>query len=134
MPAPAEAVDQQIIWKHPEMQTFAVALVRAALAKYEAGVSRFTTDLVPDDTRGDGTGIAGSVITLLKNAHVILPVGHSHAGVWFQQREKSTREGRRDAWINVYTLTSAAVAREFLRRNGEGKMQNAESQPDLSLN
>lgn len=118
MPAPAAAVDQQITWKHPEMQGFAVALVRAAYARAMEGIHKFTTDIVPDTVRGDGHGIAGSVVTLLKNAHVIEPVGIFSGGKFFALRERSNRAGRKDAWNNVYRLCSLGVAREFLQRNG----------------
>ncbi len=108
------AIAQEIAWKNHELQRFAVALVRRALEKG----GHFTTDIVPDDCRGDGQGIAGSVIELLKNANVVQPVGHTHAGQWFALRTKSTRPDRKSAWLCVYQLTSAPLAAEFLRRHG----------------
>jgi len=118
MPTPAAAVDQQITWKHPEMQGFAVALVRAACALAESELYQFTTDIVPEAVRGDGQGIAGSVVTLLKNAHVLEAVGFYRDGKFYAERARSTRAGRRDAWNNVYRLCSLGVAREFLARHG----------------
>lgn len=114
------AIAQEIVWKNPELQRFAVELVRAALAKG----GHFTTDIVPDSVRGGGpgghpgTGIAGSVVELLKNAGVIQPVGHTHNGQWFALRTKSTRPDRKSAWLCVYQLTSHALAQAFLARHG----------------
>ena len=119
-----------MVWKHPEMQTFAVALVRGALARARAGQDQFTTDIVADTVRGDGPGIAGSVVTLLKHANVLAPVGHTSDGQWYPLRRKSTREGRKDAWNNVYRLTSLGMAAEFLSRNG---LPQAEQQIELVM-
>jgi hypothetical protein len=118
MPAPAQAVDQQVVWKNAEMRAFSVALVRAALALAEAGTFKFTTDIVRDSERGDGTGIAGSVITILKNAHVIESVGFMREGKFYAERMMSGREGRKSAWNSVYRLTTHSAAREFLDRAG----------------
>lgn len=110
-----EAIAQQTIWKSIEMQRFAVTLVEKALAKG----GHFTTDLVPEYARGDGHGIAGSVVELLKNAKVITPVGMlDSGGQWYALRTKSTRPDRKSAWLNVYQLTSHNLAQEFLRRHG----------------
>lgn len=109
------AIAQQTIWKNFEMQQFAVTLIEKALAKG----GHFTTDLVPDDCRGQGSGIAGSVVELLKNAKVIQPVGMlDSGGQWYALRTKSTRPDRKSAWLNVYQLTSPALAQTFLRRHG----------------
>jgi hypothetical protein len=108
------AIAQETVWKNAELQRFAVALVKRALARG----GHFTTDIVPDSERGDGPGIAGSVVELLKNASVIQPVGHTHNGQWFALRTQSTRPERKSAWLSVYQLTSAALALEFLQRHG----------------
>lgn len=115
-----EAIAQQTIWKNFEMQQFAVTLIEKALAKG----GHFTTDIVPDSLRSatnghPGTGIAGSAVELLKNAKVIQPVGMlDSGGQWYALRTKSTRPDRKSAWLNVYQLTSHAIAQEFLRRHG----------------
>ena len=121
-----EAIAQEIVWKNPELQRFAVVLVQKALA---AG-GHFTTDIVPDEQRGEGTGIAGSVVELLKNANVIRPVGHTHLGQWFALRTKSTRPDRKSAWLCVYQLTSPALAESFLKRHG---VLTAPVQAELTL-
>jgi hypothetical protein len=118
MPAPAAAVDQQVVWKNEEIKAFAVALVRAALALQAAGTHKFTTDIVRDAERGSGTGIAGSVVTMLKNASVLQAVGFWRDQQFYAERMMSAREGRKSAWNNVYQLTSHAAAVSFLERHG----------------
>ena len=119
MPAPAEAICQEIAWKNPELRRFCVALVKAALAQSDPD---FTTDIVPDQVRtcgvdAPGTGMAGSAVTLLKNASVIQPMGITQGGVFYANRRMSERPGAKSRWLNVYHLTSRAIAREFLARN-----------------
>jgi hypothetical protein len=108
-------IHQEIAWKNGEMQRFAVELVSRALA---SGRPHFTADLVPSEARGDGKGIAGSVIELHKNAGVVRPDGNNSNGQWFALRAKSTRKERNGAWLSVYQLTSAAIAEAFLKRHG----------------
>ena len=117
MPAPAKAVDQQVVWKNDEMLTFAISLVEHALGLLHGGVNKFTTDIVPDTDRGDGHGIAGSVISMLTNASVIEPIGIFSGGVFYQERIKTEREGSKSRYVNVHRLCSRSVAEEFLRRN-----------------
>ena len=117
MPAPAQAVDQQVVWKNDEMLTFSISLVEHALGLLHSGVNKFTTDIVPDEDRGSGQGIAGSVISMLTNASVIEPVGVFVAGVFYQERVKSERGESKGRWVNVHKLCSRSVAEEFLRRN-----------------
>lgn len=110
-----EPICQQVAWKNDEMKRFALALVRRALA---AG-GEFTTDIVPDDERGTGTGIAGSVIELLKNASVLEPVGVTQNGEWYAKRLISARPGCKSRYVGVYRLRDRGTARSFLTRNGE---------------
>lgn len=109
------AIEREIAWKGDEFRAFAVALVELALASHEP---TFTTDIVPDERRGTGNGIPGSVAHTLKSAHVIEPIGHWHAGKFFPDKKISTREGRNSSPIGIYRLVSVAIAREFLRRHG----------------
>jgi len=131
------AIDQEIVWKHPELQRFAVALVRHALSPSPGGEGRgeggtFTTDIVPDAERGTGQGIAGSVVELLKNANVIQPVGHMSGGEWYALRVKSSRPDRKSAWLNVYKLTNRGLAEAFLRRHGSA-VARPQQQPEFGL-
>ena len=123
MPAPQKAVDQQDIWKDVEMRHFAVALITHALARLNAGNIHFTTDCVPDAERivggvHIGNGVPGSVITKLKNAHVIRAVGiFDAAGKFYADSEKSKRGDAKTRPVDKYELVTRANAEEFLRRN-----------------
>lgn len=112
-----QGIHQEMVWKHPEMRTFAISLVEHAVELLGQAVSNFTTDVVPDSDRGDGQGVAGSVVELLKNASVIEPVGINADGTWYALRVASERPGSKSRFISVYKLTSRAIAEEFLRRN-----------------
>lgn len=122
-----EAIAQEVVWKNDEIRHFAVELVSRALEQTVAGAQHFTTDIVPDAERGTGTGIAGSVVELLKNANVLEPVGIWSGGKWYPEREKSTRPGCKARYLCVLKLKSRAMAETFLRRNAEGRMKNAET-------
>lgn len=134
-----EAICQEVVWKNGEMRSFAVELVRGAIQRFdefdeergdeEDTLKRdeFTTDIVPDEARGDGHGIAGSVIELLKNANVIEAVGATIGLEWYAKRVKSSRAGCKSRYVGVYRLKSLAVARSFLNRNrGIGEVRSAE--------
>ena len=84
------AIEREIVWKNDELKTFCLELVERALASDEP---HFTTDIVPDEVRGSGSGIAGSAAHILKTASVIEHVGHEHGG--------------KD---NIFDLVNAAVA------------------------
>lgn len=118
MPAPIEAISQEVVWKCPELLRFAQSLIQHGLAAHDAGHYTFTTDIVPDADRGDGPGIAGSCITMLKNASLIENVGVFSLGKFYADRVKSDRPEAKFRFIAVYKLSSVALAREFLRRNG----------------
>ena len=120
MPAPAEAICQEVAWKNPELRRFCIALVKAALAKGQD--AEWTTDIVGDELRSLGTaapgpGMAGSAVTVLKAAHVIEPVGIVNDGVFFARRQASERPGAKSRWLNVYKLVSYPLAKSFLARN-----------------
>ena len=139
MPAPAPAIMQEVIWKNDEVMSFACSLVRHALEKLNVGVTHFTTDIVPDAERGPmiggkpGNGIAGSVVTMLKNANVVAPVGIYQDKMFFPHRAKSTRASAKTRWLNVYRLTSRQLAESFLDRSlRDGHHATPETQPQLS--
>jgi hypothetical protein len=122
MPAPQKAVDQQDIWKDAQMRHFAVALISHALARLNAGNIHFTTDCVPDEERAIGgvhigNGVPGSIITKLKNAHVIRAVGVFVNGKFYADSEKSHRGDAKTRPVDKYELCSRASAQEFLLRN-----------------
>lgn len=109
-----------------------MALVKAALEQGES--AQWTTDIVPDDKRGTGPGMAGSAVTILKSAHVIEPVGIVNDGVFFARRQASERPGAKARWLNVYQLVSSATAKSFLEKNkvaplGDGALGPAGEAP-----
>ena len=122
---------QEVIWKNDEVLAFAVGLVKHALEKLQAGVTHFTTDIVPDAERGSGKGIAGSVVTMLQTASVIKPVGLEVEKVWYPLHIKSTRPSASARYVRVYQLTSADLAESFLQRN-EALVPKQETQPELA--
>ncbi|HEY5044155.1 MAG TPA: hypothetical protein VIK53_19465 [Verrucomicrobiae bacterium] len=126
MPAPAKAVDQQDIWKDAQMRAFALALITHAVRRLNAGNNWFTTDCVTDAERlvsgpagtvHIGPGVPGSVITKLKNAHVIKPVGIFANGKFYADSIKSRRGDAKTRPVDKYELCSREAAQEFLRRN-----------------
>jgi hypothetical protein len=127
-----EAILCELTWKDPQMKCFAIHLVSLAL---KTSPDKFTTDIVPDDLRGEelGTGIAGSVVELLKTANVLEPLGVMSAGQWYPLREISRRPGCRSRYLNCYKLKSRALAAEFLRRHGRADAI-PESQAEFELN
>src|SRR5579859_4625888 len=112
MPAPAPAICQEVVWKNHEVLAFAVALVKGALKKLGVGANQFTTDIVPDVSRGSGPGIAGSVVTMLQNASVIEPVGMfggADGKTFYQHRVRSERPNAKSRYVNVYRLANAGA-------------------------
>ena len=136
MPAPANAVDQQDIWKDAEMRHFAVALITHALRRLNAGEDYFTTDCVTEaerslrtatGTKRIGPGVPGSVITKLKNASVIVPVGIFVGDKFYADSEKSKRGDAKTRPVDKYRLASRGIAESFLRR------QRVNESPQLEL-
>jgi len=128
MAAPAPSIDQQVVWKSQEIIRFSRSLIHHAILAHYAGQNTFTTDIVPDEDRGDGTGVPGSCVTLLKNASLIENVGVFALGKFYADRVKSERPESKSRFISVYRLTSPGLAQEFLRRNG---VQVQQRQPQL---
>ena len=114
-----KARDQQQAFKHSEITGYAAAFIRRALSLYNEGVSYCGSDDI--EVAVSGSGIAGSAITMLINANVIVqhhgchpdadpPVSHG--------RRKSKRKERNGAWVGTYEINSFAIAQSFLRANG----------------
>lgn len=106
----AEAREIEWMWKTEPMMRMALALVELALQ-----LDEFAADDLPADLKHGGTGIAGSIMATLVNHGFI-----KRAGVWrgeeFYGKERaSTREGRKDAKLKVFTLADRAKAEAFLK-------------------
>ena len=65
---------------------------------------------------GGGQGIAGSVATMLQEAHVIEPIGHWQDKIWYPLKLKSERASAKARYVQAYRLTSRELAEAFLRR------------------
>lgn len=109
-----EPMCQQVAWKCGAVIAFAVHLVRVGL-----DTPHFGTDDVPDHLQPDGSGIAGSTVEMLRNAHVIRNWYGSDAeqGV-VAGRRRSRRKEANGRKVDVYELCSRGAAVEFLRRHG----------------
>ncbi len=114
------------------MKAFAIALITHALRRLNAGNDYFTTDCVTDaerivNGRHIGPGVPGSVITKLKNAHVIQPVGIFVGDKFYADSEKSKRGDAKTRPVDKYKLVTRAIAESFLRRN------TADAAPQMEL-
>jgi len=112
----ADARDRMGAWKRDAVLCFQRSLIHHALERESA---TFTVDIVPDEDRAPGQGIAGCATRILSAASVIEPVlvGSTMAG-WAQMERKSERATRNRAKVKVYRITNRGIAVEWLRRNG----------------
>ena len=119
----AAARDQEQAWKHDRVVRYAVGFVLAGLRLLDAGTGYVGSDDVADDCLpgDDSPGIAGSAITMLRNANVIRDYWGTHADAQppvHGGRRRSKRESANGRKVGTYSLASRAVAEEFLARNG----------------
>lgn len=108
--------DQQDMWKPSEITGYAVAFILIALELAGKGITYVGADDVRFET--DGTGIAGSAITKLRNAHIITDYWETHAdaGV-FHGRRRSKKESANGRKVGLYRLASHGIAVTFLKRH-----------------
>ncbi len=118
----AKARDEQQAWKREQIMAYATAFVQAGLALYRSGVAYVGSDDVDEGVLHPdlGSGIAGSAITMLRNASVITDYFGSHRDVvppvnGGRRRSKNPTAHCRK--INVYRLTSVYMAEAWLERN-----------------
>lgn len=123
---------QEVVWKNEEVLRFARSLVKHALEKLTVGSSHFTTDIVPNEDRGDGPGIAGSVVTMLQTANIIEPVGIMQDKIFYAHRVKSERPGAKARYLGVYRLKGKHLAEEFLARNETNVAADAKSDAQIA--
>ena len=110
------AVECLTVWKPGAIRNAAVALVRAGLAELRTGADCFGPDNVPETVSYDGQGTCGSALHALRTAGII----RDYWGPTFPGgRRRSLRPSANGRKIQLYQLTSRAVAESFLRRNGE---------------
>lgn len=114
-----EAVVNKLVWKGPLMDRYARALLLAALDLAARGKTYFNNDDVEEAAQpGDKTTV-GTAIKLLINEKIITPFRGNipDLEVWGGMRRSSRacNNGHRN---QLYTLTNAGIAREWLRRHG----------------
>lgn len=112
------ARDCQNAFKHAQIQRYATAFISAGIELLDRGVGHFGSDDVPESAIPQGSGIAGSAITMLLNAHVIAAFWQTipEQGI-YGGRRRSKREARNGAKIPLYRLTSRAAAEVYLTIN-----------------
>ena len=114
-----QARDSEQAFKHEEIRRYSVAFVQAGLALLDRGVGYVGSDDV--QCAVDGTGIAGSAVATLRNAHVIKDHWGSHPGATppvVHGRRRSKHASANGRKICTYEITSRAMAETFLDRNG----------------
>jgi len=110
-----EARDIQFAWKSEAMRDAAVALVRAGIAQQDRGEPCFGPDDVPDSYEYGGQGICGSVIHVLRTAHII----EDYFGPAYPHgRRKSRRATANGRKVCLYRLTNRGIAEALMRRYG----------------
>ena len=113
-----EAREQIHAFKPGEVQDYAVAFVRTALALLEKGVGHICSDAVPESVQVGG-GVPGTCVRMLIAAHVIQPVYFTlEAEGIFGGRKCSSRKSAHGRSVPVYALRGRAIAETFLERNG----------------
>jgi hypothetical protein len=113
------AILAKLTWKQRVMEQYAEALLLTAVQHLDKDVVFFNNDDVPDvDQPGDKTTV-GAVIRQFLTVHLIEPWYGSlaefeiHGGMRRSSRPEC--HGHRN---QLYTLTSRALAEEWLRRRG----------------
>ena len=115
--------DQAQAFKHAELVRYACAFVAAGLALMDRGTGYVGSDDVGEEYQAgpDGPGIAGSAVTMLRNAGVIEDYWGNDAEAVPPVRggrRRSKRESANGRRVPVYGLSSRSLAETFLRRNG----------------
>ncbi len=118
------ARDQESMWKSRELLSYACAFVRAGLDLLDRGVGYVGSDDVPEAAipGADSPGIAGSAITMLRNASVIRDHWGTHPGAVppvNHGRRRSKRESANSRKVGTYEIAGRQIAESFLIRNGQ---------------
>lgn len=115
-PARHEAIMQQVVHKPAEWLAYERAVVEACCAGWLRGEREFAADNVAADRRPLNRGMAGNVWHSLVRAHILEPVYCMDFGQI--KRRRSHSESRKDAWVNVYRLTSFDAGAAWLAKHG----------------
>lgn len=112
-----KAKDQQMLWKSADIIRYAYTFVAVAVNHCLRNLPYTGSDDMPPELTVAGRGIAGSAISMLRNAHIIEDYYGTHPEQGIHHgRRRSKRPERNGAKVNLFSLTSLAAAEEFLRR------------------
>ncbi len=118
-----QAIERECVWKSDEIRGAACALVKAGLDELNSGRDFFGPDCVPDELTYS-QGIMGSVVHMLREAHVIEDCFDHRPDVGIVHgRRASRRPSANGRKVCLYRLTSRSMAEAFLRRHGAGYEQ-----------
>lgn len=123
-----KAICQQVLWKGHALQRFQAAFVTAAILLHDEGVAYVGADDVPEhfhaqpsDTADAATaqGLSGTAIHTLKAAGIIRRYfGTIEKEAILYGERLSKRATRNGAHVRLWSLTSRAMAAEWLRTHG----------------
>jgi hypothetical protein len=119
MSIPSTTIYLVAVWKNEELQRYCVALVTAAVNLLDIGTCYFGSDDILDKDQPTSHAIPGSAISTLRAAHVIEDFfGSVREEKITNGRRMSKRKAANGRKVNLFSLTSRAMAIEFLLRNG----------------
>ena len=111
-----DAILQQAVHKPEAWLAYERAVVEACCNGWLRGEREFAADNVSADLRPCNKGMAGNVWHSLVRAHILEPVYCMDFGQ--VKRRRSHSESRKDAWVNVYRLTSFEQGASWLAKHG----------------
>ena len=113
-----QARDTQWTWKTGEIVKAQVALVEAGLDNLRMDCPYFGPDDIPESVAFGGQGIVGSALAALRNAGLITDCWlHAPQSGIVHGRRRSRRPAANGRKVNLYTLTSRALAEAFVARH-----------------
>jgi hypothetical protein len=118
----AHGRDAIVAFKSQQIERYCIAFVRAALRLLDTGIDRMAADDVEEDCQAGG-GIPGTCCRVLLSAHVIKPTG---------ERRVNRRKESHGRKVDVWTLTSRAIAHTYLKAHG-ADVENMQEQGRLAL-
>ena len=113
-----KATAAQVLWTPGRVLASAVEWVKAGLRERERGRSFFGPDNIPNEFDHGGSGISGTVQSMLIDAHLITPCNIDNKDWGIRHgRRKSVRYKAKSRWVNLYHLTSVGLAESFVAKH-----------------
>lgn len=113
-----DAIARLAIWKNEKLMDYARRFIEAGLNELDLGFDFFGSDDVKDGADMDHA-IPGAAISCLRRANLIKDYFGHHPELGIHGgRRMSKRPLRNGAKVNLYSLTSKAMAVAFLKRAG----------------